>query len=48
MIEDYRKLREAEFNRGIIEIGSLLYNKINSLNVDNTVLNSRVKVLESV
>ena len=39
---------KAEFNRGIIEIGSLLYNKINSLNVDNTVLNSRVKVLESV
>ena len=39
---------KAEFNRGIIEIGSLLYNKIISLNVDNTVLNSRVKVLESV
>lgn len=39
---------KTEFNRGIIEIGSLLYNKIISLNVDNTVLNSRVKVLESV
>ena len=39
---------KAEFNRGIIEIGSLLYNKVISLNVDNTVLNSRVKVLESV
>ena len=39
---------KVKFNRGIIEVGSLLYNKIISLNVDNTVLNSRVKVLESV
>ena len=39
---------KSEFNRGIIEVGELLYNKLKSLNVDNTVLNSRVKVLESV
>lgn len=39
---------KAEFNRGTIKIGRLLFNKLVSLNVDNTVLNSRVKVLESV
>lgn len=37
-----------EFNRGIIKITPELYNKLLSFNVDNTVLNSRVKVLESV
>lgn len=42
------KFPKAEFNRNIIEIGPVLYNKLKSLNVDNTVLNSRVKVLESV
>lgn len=39
---------KSQFNRGIIEVGELLYNKLKSLNVDNTVLNSRIKVLESV
>lgn len=42
------KFPKAEFNRNIIEIGPILYNKLKSLNVDNTVLNSRVKMLESV
>lgn len=37
-----------EFNRGIIKVPFELYNKLISFNVDNTVLNSRVKVLESV
>lgn len=36
------------FNRNIIEIDKLLYDKLKSFNVDNTVLNSRVKILESV
>lgn len=36
------------FNRGIIEIPKSLYDKLISLKVDNTVLNSRVKILESV
>lgn len=36
------------YNRGTIEISRTLYNKLLKLNVDNTVLNSRVKVLESV
>lgn len=31
-----------------IGVSKLLYDKLKSLNVDNTVLNSRVKVLESV
>lgn len=39
---------KTEFNKGIIEVGNLLYNKLISLNVDNTVLNSRVKIFESV
>lgn len=39
---------KSEFNRGIIEIDPALYNNLKSLNVDNTVLNSRVKILESV
>lgn len=42
------KFPKTEFNRGTIEIGKHLYNMLVSLNVDNTVLNSRVKVLESV
>lgn len=42
------QFEHCTFNRGIIEIGKLLYDKLVSLNVDNTVLNSRVKVLESV
>lgn len=39
---------KATFNRGIIEVEGSLYNMLISLNVDDTVLNSRVKVLESV
>lgn len=39
---------KRNFNRGIIEISRTLYNKLIHLGVDNTVLNSRVKVLESV
>lgn len=39
---------KTKFNRGIIGIGKPLYNKLVSLNVDNTVLNSRVKILESM
>ena len=42
------QFQKNEFNRGIIEVGSVLYDKLVSLNVDNTVLNSRVKRLESV
>lgn len=42
------KFPKSKFNRGTIEIGEKMYNKLLSLNVDNTVLNSRVKVLESV
>lgn len=36
------------FNRNIIEIPNSFYCKLLSLKVDNTVLNSRVKILESV
>lgn len=36
------------FNRGTIEIPKSLYNTLILLKVDNTVLNSRVKILESV
>lgn len=36
------------FNRDIIEIPKQLYDELNRLVVDNTVLNSRIKVLESV
>ena len=39
---------KSEFNRGTIEVDKLIYEKLKTLNVDNTVLNSRVKVLESV
>lgn len=39
---------KCNFNRYIIEIPKSLYYKLLSLGVDNTVLNSRVKVLESV
>ena len=39
---------KSKFNRGIIEIDKLMYEKLKALNVDNTVLNSRIKVLESV
>lgn len=39
---------KRDFNRGIIEISKTLYNKLIHLGVDNTVLNLRVKVLESV
>lgn len=39
---------KRSFTRGIIEISKTLYNKLIHLGVDNTVLNSRVKVLESV
>lgn len=42
------KFNRVEFNRGIIEIPKSLYYKLLSLKVDNTVLNSRVKILESV
>lgn len=42
------KFPKAEFNRGTIVVGKNLYKKLISLNVDNTVLNSRIKVLESV
>lgn len=37
-----------EFSRDIIKVSSELYTKLLSFNVDNTVLNSRVKMLESV
>lgn len=36
------------FNRGIIQIPKKLYVKLISFNIDDTVLNSRVKILESV
>lgn len=36
------------YKKGIIEVPRNIYNKLKSFNVDNTVLNSRVKVLESV
>ena len=39
---------KSEFNRGIIKVDKLIYEKLKTLNVDNTVLNSRVKMLESV
>jgi hypothetical protein len=42
------QFNKSEYSREIIKINNLLYNKLISLNVDNTVLNSRVKVLESV
>lgn len=42
------KFNRVEFNRGIIEIPKSLYYKLLTLKVDNTVLSSRVKVLESV
>ena len=42
------KFPKSEFNRGIIEVDKLIYEKLKTLNVDNTVLNSRVKMLESV
>ena len=42
------KFNRVEFNRGIIEIPKSLYYKLLALKVDNTVLNSRVKILESV
>lgn len=40
--------KKVPFNRGIIEIPSEIYNKLITFNIDNTVLNSRVKILESV
>lgn len=40
--------KKSNYNRGIIEIEPLLYKKLKSFNVDNTVLNSRIKMLESV
>lgn len=36
------------YQKGILEVPQWLYDKLISFNVDNTVLNSRVKVLESV
>ena len=42
------KFNRVGFNRGIIEIPKSLYYKLLALKVDNTVLNSRVKILESV
>ena len=39
---------KVPFNRGVINISKILYNKLITVGVDNTVLNSRVKVLESV
>jgi len=42
------KFSKTKFNRGIITIPKSLYDKLLLLKVDNTVLNSRVKVLESV
>lgn len=42
------KFNRVEFNKGIIEIPKSLYYKLLALKVDNTVLNSRVKILESV
>ena len=42
------KFNKTSFNRNIIEIPKHFYYKLLSLKVDNTVLNSRVKVLESV
>lgn len=40
--------KKNEFSRDIIKITPELYNKLKSFNVDNTVLNSRIKELESV
>lgn len=42
------KFNRVGFNRGLIEIPKSLYYKLLALKVDNTVLNSRVKILESV
>lgn len=42
------KFNRVEFNKGIIEIPKSLYYKLLALKVDNIVLNSRVKILESV
>lgn len=42
------KFERTDFNRDTIEISQSLYNRLLNLGVDNTVLNSRVKVLESV
>lgn len=39
---------KVPFKRGIISISKSLYNRLIAVGVDNTVLNSRVKVLESV
>lgn len=48
----WRKLNlqfnRVPFDRGIIEIDRAIYNKLKSYNIDNAVLNSRIKVLESV
>lgn len=42
------KFNKCEFNSKTINISTELYNKLKSFNVDNTVLNSRIKKLESV
>lgn len=42
------KFNRTFFERSIIQIPIELYNELQKVGVDNTVLNSRVKILESV
>lgn len=42
------EFKKCQYNKGVIAIPLEVYNQLNSFNVDNTVLNSRIKVLESV
>lgn len=42
------EFNRVPFQRGIIKIPIKLYNELQKVNVDNIVLNSRVKILESV
>lgn len=37
-----------QYKKGIVEVSRDVYNKLMEFNVDNTVLNSRVKILESM
>lgn len=42
------KVDRKKYKTGIIYINNVLFNKLKSFDIDNTVLNSRVKMLESV
>ena len=40
--------KKRDFKRDIVELPELVYNKLISFNIDNTVLNERIKKLSSV